>query len=57
MAEDVKEEILLLAENEKNINFEILAKTVILEHSIYRDTVRRLDSVPDEPSMNNFTNK
>lgn len=51
MADDVKEEILNFSEGGK-INFEILTKTIVLEDSIYRETVKRLDTVPDEPTMN-----
>lgn len=49
MTDDIYEEVLNLIK-EKHVQFGILARTVILEDSIYRETVKQLDTVPDEPS-------
>lgn len=50
MAEDVKDEVITFAK-QKKIDFESLTKSIVLEESIYRETIWRLDSVPDEPGM------
>lgn len=49
MTDDIREEVLILVKD-KSVQFGILARTVILVDSIYRETVKRLEDVPDEPT-------
>lgn len=49
MTDDIREEVLILVKD-KSVQFGILARTVILVDSIYRETVKRLEDVPDEPA-------